>query len=451
MSIDASHAHIDPGAVVMSTLSADLRTLAAEAYTYLYPLVMMDVSRQQSINLPADTKPGFGPPNAFHHLREFPRADFRSVVRVNFDTLYSTAWLDLTRGPVQIDLPDTDDRYYTLPLYDMWTDVFASPGKRTTGTGAQSYVVVPRGWDGPLPDGITAIEAPTPYVWIIGRVQTNGPSDYEFVRGIQDGMSITPLDGDVRHDIDPDHDTDSDPLMVVTRMPPLDFFAYAADVLTRVPPHLTDFSVLQRIARIGIVPGRPFDASAFDSAEQEEIIAGAHAALMAMTAAIPTIGTAANGWTTFSDTTGVYGNKYFVRAVVALAGLGANPAEDAIYPLLVADADGEPVVGDNEYVLHFDADGLPPVAAFWSLTMYDAEGFQIPNELDRYALGDRDSLTYNDDGSLDLLLSPRNPGPGRESNWLPSKPGPIGAMLRLYAPDAEVIDRRWHPPVAQRR
>lgn len=433
----------------MSVLSADLRSLAYEAYVYLYPLVTMEVGRQQAMNLPADAKPGYGPSNAFHHLREFPRVDFRAVVRVNFDTLYSNAWLDLTRGPVRVDLPDTQDRYYTLPLYDMWTDVFASPGKRTTGTGPQSYVIFPRGWAGELPEGVAAIEAPTPFVWIIGRVQTNGPSDYDFVRSIQDGMRITPLQGDVSHEIDPDHDTDTDPLAVVNQKDPLDFFAYAADTLTRVPPHLTDFSVLARIAQLGIVPGQPFDASAFTAEERGEISAGARAALEDMTAAIPTIGTAANGWTTFSDTTGVYGNKYFVRAVVTLAGLGANPVEDAIYPLLVTDADGQPVDGSNDYVLHFDADQLPPVAAFWSLTMYDVEGFQIPNELNRYAIGDRDPLTYNEDGSLDLYLSPRNPGADREANWLPSQPGPIGAMLRLYAPAAQVISGSWHPPAVE--
>lgn len=181
----------------MSILSGDPRTLAREAYLYLYPLVTMEVSRQQGINLPADAKPGYGPPNSFHHLREFPPGDFRAVVRVNFDTLYSSTWLDLTAGPVRLDLPDTHDRYYTLPLYDMWTDVFASPGKRTTGTQAQSYVIAPPGWQGAPPDGVPVITSPTPYAWIIGRVQTNGPDDYGFVHAIQDGMAITPLVGEV--------------------------------------------------------------------------------------------------------------------------------------------------------------------------------------------------------------------------------------------------------------
>jgi hypothetical protein len=434
----------------MAVLSGDVRTLSHEAYVYLYPLVTMEVGRQQGINLPADAKPGYGPANAFHHLRTFPPADFRAVVRVNFDTLYSNAWLDLTHGPVRIDLPDTHGRYYLLPLYDMWTDVFATPGARTTGTGPQQYVITPPGWTGPTPSGVPVISAPTPYVWIIGRIQTNGPVDYDFVHSLQDGMSITPLQPVPPHQIDPDHDTATDPLKVVNDMPPLDFFRYAAQALKTSPPHATDFSILARISHLGFTPGQDFDPTRFTAEQITQIEDGATSALREMTAAIPVIGTAVNGWTTFSDTTGVYGNKYFVRAVVTVAGLGANPAEDALYPLLVNDADGEPVTGDRDYIVHFPAGQLPPVGAFWSLTMYDAEGFQIPNEISRFALGDRDPLTYNPDGSLDLYLSPNNPGPGRQANWLPSKPGPAGAMLRLYAPKPEVLDGRWQPPAVRK-
>ncbi len=160
----------------MSMLSGDPRSLSHEAYVYLYPLVTMEVTRRQAINVEPGSKPGFGPPNAFHHIRGFPPADFRGVVRPNFDTLYSSAWLDLTAGPVVLHAPDTDDRYYMLPLLDMSTDVFANPGKRTTGTGVQDIVVTAPADDGELPAGMTVIAAPTPWVWVIGRTQTNGPA-----------------------------------------------------------------------------------------------------------------------------------------------------------------------------------------------------------------------------------------------------------------------------------
>lgn len=434
----------------MSTLSDDLRTLSYEAALYFYPLVTMDITRLQAINAPAGTKPGFGPPNEFHHFRAFPTADFRNVVRPNFDTLYSSAFLDLTAGPVILHAPDTDDRYYMLPLIDMWTDVFANPGKRTTGTDAKDFVVTGPGYTGELPDGLPVIAAPTPYVWIIGRTQTNGPADYDAVHKVQDGYSITPVGEAPDHIVDPEYDTTTEPLKLVNNMSAADFFTYAADLLAVNPPHPTDFSQLARIANLGIVAGEPFDASRFSAEELAEIDTGRAAALQDMLAALNTLGTNIDGWTTFTETMGVYGNYYFKRAVVTLVGLGANPAEDAVYPLLTADADGNPVAGENDYVIHFDADKLPPAYAFWSVTMYDAEGFQVANELDRFAIGDRDPLTYNADGSLDLYLQHTNPGPVRESNWLPAPLGPLGITMRLYAPKREVLDGRWHPPAVHK-
>ena len=434
----------------MSTLSDDLRTLSYEAALYFYPLVTMDITRLQAINAPAGTKPGFGPPNEFHHFRAFPTADFRNVVRPNFDTLYSSAFLDLTAGPVILHAPDTDDRYYMLPLIDMWTDVFANPGKRTTGTDAKDFVVTGPGYTGELPDGLPVIAAPTPYVWIIGRTQTNGPADYDAVHKVQDGYSITPVGEAPNHVVDPEYDTTTEPLKLVNNMSTADFFTYAADLLAVNPPHPTDFSQLARIANLGIVAGESFDASRFSAEELAEIDTGRAAALQDMLAALNTLGTNIDGWTTFTETMGVYGNYYFKRAVVTLVGLGANPAEDAVYPLLTADADGNPVAGENDYVIHFDADKLPPAYAFWSVTMYDAEGFQVANELDRFAIGDRDPLTYNADGSLDLYLQHTNPGPERESNWLPAPLGPLGITMRLYAPKREVLDGRWHPPAVHK-
>ncbi|PJJ63864.1 DUF1254 domain-containing protein [Compostimonas suwonensis] len=434
----------------MSILADDLRTLSREAYMYLYPLVTMEISRQQVINLEADARPGFGPANEFHHLRTFPPADFRAVVRPNFDTLYANAWFDLTSGPVLLRVPDTDDRYYMLPMLDMWTDVFATVGKRTTGTGAQEYVLVGPGYAGPLPEGVTVIASPTSYGWIIGRIQTNGPSDYAAVHAVQDGLSLTPLVASPPHVIDPDHDSQTEALTIANRMDAFEFFTYAAEALKTTRPHATDFSILARIANLGIIPGRSFNADRFDLGQREQIQAGASDALHTLIDSIPTMGTATNGWTNFSDTTGVYGNDYFTRAGVTLAGLGANPPEDAIYPLLVDDADGDPVVGDRDYVLHFDADRLPPVAAFWSVTMYDAEGFQAANELDRFAIGDRNPLTYNPDGSLDIYIQHTNPGPDREPNWLPAPLGPLGINMRLYAPAPEALDGRWNPPAVRK-
>lgn len=430
----------------MSVLSDDLGTLSYEAALYFYPLVLMDISRLQALNAAAGSSPVAGPPNQFHHLRAFPTADFRAVVRPNFDTLYSSAWLDLTAGPVIVHAPDTEDRYYMLPMLDMWTDVFANPGKRTTGTAARDFVVMSPDHAGEVPPDLPVISAPTPHVWIVGRTQTNGPDDYPNVHRVQDGYGITLLSQAPEHVPQAGYDTKTEPLRLVMAMDPLEFFGYAARLLAANRPHPTDFSILARISGLGLVAGKPFAPDDFDAKQRTEIAAGWAAAQHDLMASLGAIGTHVNGWTIMKDNIGVYGNAYLQRALVALFGLGANPPEDAVYPLLVADADGDPITGEHSYVLHFDADALPPAAAFWSVTMYDGEGYQVANELNRFAIGDRDQLTYNADGSLDLYLQQGNPGADRAGNWLPAPGGPLGVTMRLYAPKRSVLDGTWSPP-----
>jgi hypothetical protein len=430
--------------------------IGVEACVYLYPLILMDVTRRVTTNVEAGKLPGFGPMNAFHHFRAFPTAEFRAVVRPNFDTLYSAAWLDLTNEPMIVSAPDTDGRYYMLPMLDMWTDVFAVPGKRTSGTNAQSYAVVLQRWDGAAPEGVQVIESPTPYVWIIGRTQTNGPKDYEAVHKVQDGFVVTPFSqwGKTPKPqtavIDPSVDMKTPPMVQVNTMPAATYFSYGAELMKRNPPHITDWSMVARMKQIGIAAGSSFD---FDAASPTVQAALEHAAvdgLKRMNDARQTIGRVVNGWQMITDTVGVYGNNYLKRAIVALIGLGANPAEDAIYPLNVSDANGEPLDGANKYLLHFKEEELPPVGAFWSVTMYDAEGFQVANELDRFAIGDRDTLKYNADGSLDIYMQHESPGADKESNWLPSPAsGTLGVTMRLYAPKAPALDGRWEPPATR--
>jgi len=430
------------------------QSIAQEAYVYLYPLVIMDVTRKQFINADPQVSPVGGPANAFTHVRTFPPADMRAVVRPNFDTLYSSAWLDLTGGPIVVSTADTAGRYFLLPMLDMWTDVFAVPGKRTNGTGAASFAVLPPGWNGQLPPQVEAIRAPTPHVWIIGRTQTNGPADYDAVHKVQDGYAITYLADwgkaprQIERKLDPAVDTKTDPLTQVNNMPAVAYFKYAAELMKVNPPHLTDWSVNARMRRIGLQPGKSFDDSKVSA---QVLAAGAKSGLQLMRDKAPTLARVVNGWQMNTDTMGVYGDYYLKRAIVAMGGLGANQPDDAVYPLGIFDADGKPVTAQNRYVLHFKKEELPPVDAFWSLTMYDAEGFQVANPLNRFAIGDRDSLKFNADGSLDLYIQNQSPGPERESNWLPTpESGALGLTMRLYAPRPAVLDGRWAPPAMSR-
>ena len=432
--------------------------IGMETYIYAYPLVTMDVTRRQATNVAAGKTVGRGPSNTFTHVRAYPTAEFRDVVRPNFDTLYSIAWLDLTKEPMVVSVPDTEGRYYLLPMLDMWSDVFAVPGKRTTGTKAASYAVVPPDWTGILPPNVERIDAPTPHVWIIGRTQTNGPKDYDAVHKVQDGYTITPLSRlginpatTSKVQIDPTVDMKTPPLDQVNKMSAADYFRYAAQLMAVNPPHETDWSTVARMKRIGLEVGKPFDVEKLPPSIRTALDRSAVDGLKAMYAKIPTMARTVNGWQMNTDTMGVYGDYYLKRAIIALVGLGANQPDDAIYPLLLADADGKPLKGESRYVLHFSKEELPPVGAFWSLTMYDEGGFQVANPINRFAIGDRDQLRYNADGSLDLYIQYDSPGDEKQSNWLSSPAsGTLGATMRLYAPAPEALDGRWNPPAVKR-
>jgi hypothetical protein len=436
----------------------DARQIASEGYLYFYPLLSMDVTRRVATNFPDGKVEGLGPANEFHNFAAFPTADFKTVVRPNFDTLYSSAWVDLTQGPVVMTVPDTGGRYYLMPILDMWSNALAVPGKRTSGTGAGNFDIVPQGWTGKLPEGVSAIEATTPHLWIIGRTQTNGVDDYDAVHKVQAGYKLTLLSdwgkepAKVEAKFDDTVDMKTAPKTQVDSMSAADYFKYAADLLKVNPPQVTDWSQLARLARIGIVPGQPWDMSKLDADEQKAIEDGVADAQKDMAENVGSIAPIVNGWQMNVSTMGVYGDFYFKRALVAQFGLGANQPEDAIYPLNLADADGKPVMGENTYVMHFDKADLPPVDAFWSLTMYDAEGFQVANAINRFAIGDRDKLKFNADGSLDLYIQHADPGGDKTANWLPAPAsGKLGLTLRLYAPKTAALDGRWVPPVVKKQ
>jgi hypothetical protein len=444
----------------------EARAIGIEAYLYFYPLLTMDLTRRQSTNIEAGKEFGKGPMNMFVNVPEYPPADFRGVVRPNFDTLYSVAWIDLTKEPVIVSVPDTGGRYYLLPMLDMWTDVFASPGWRTTGTGAGTFLVAPPNWrpdlrdryveEFKLPKDIQRIDATTPYVWIIGRTKTDGPADYDAVHKIQAGYKVTSLSDwgkapkPIEVKIDPAVDMKTPPKILVDTMPADKFFAYAAELLKTNPAHATDQPMIARLKRIGLEAGKTFDMTKADPAIRNGLANVPEDARKLMDWKVPTLARVVNGWSMNTDTMGVYGNYYLKRAIVSQLGLGANLPEDAIYPLNLGDESGKPLDGANNYTLHFEKETVPPVNAFWSITLYDSQGFQVANPLNRFAVSSWMPFKYNSDGSLDLYFQNENPGKDKEANWLPAPKGAFNLTMRLYSPKSDALTGKWVPPAVTR-
>jgi hypothetical protein len=405
--------------------------IGVDAYVYFYPLLTMDITRKQFTNIEPGKEFGKGPMNMFVSVPEYPPANFKGVVRSNFDTLYSIAWLDLTKEPLVIAAPDTAGRFYLLPMLDMWSDVFASPGWRTTGTNAAQFLVTPPGWTGTVPAGLNHLPAPTPFVWVIGRTKTDGAADYAAVHKIQAGYTVTPLSRlgkgaePVSVKIDPAVDMTTPPKIQVDTLSAADYFAYAAELLKVHPAHSTDQPLLAQLKRIGIEPGKSFDMNALDPEIKAALETAPKDAQALMAWKVPTLARVVNGWSMNTDTMGVYGNYYLKRAIVAQMGLGANLPEDAIYPLNMGDENGK------------------------TLTLYDPEGFQVGNGLNRFAVSSWMPFKSNADGSLDIYFQNESPGKELEANWLPAPKGPFNLTMRLYGPKAEALNGKWNPPAVK--
>ncbi|WP_291747189.1 DUF1254 domain-containing protein [Bauldia sp.] len=430
----------------------EAREIARDAYIYAYPLVLMEVSGHISTNVPEPTGSTSAPVNQFGHALAFPDPSFTVVVRPNADTLYSSLIFDVSKEPLVVTVPDSGGRYYLLPMLDNWTDVFASPGSRTTGNGAQVLAIVGPGWEGDLPAGIARYDSPTAGGWIGGRVQTNGTADYDAVHAFQNGLTAVPLSAygkpyePPKGEVDPNRDVSAPPDQV-DEMDAATFFATFADLMKSNPPHANDYPIIDRMKRIGIVPGEGFSVADQPQAIQDALNAAPEEALPLIKAAWAKAGVLENGWRTNLAAIGTYGADYLHRAGVAYGGLGANVPDDAVYPTAFADSEGRPFDSGRRYVMHFDKDQIPPVRAFWSLTMYNDRQLFADNPIDRYAIGDRDDLAFNPDGSLDLYIQRASPGADKDSNWLPApQSGSFTMNLRLYWPSFEVIDGRWSPP-----
>lgn len=432
---------------------------AVEAYIYAYPLVTMEITRRVITNV-AETEGTRGPMGHIIKLRRYPDAKFRDVTAPNADTLYTTAFFDVGDEPWVVSLPDLNDRYALFPMLDGWTTVFDVPGKRTTGTGAQTFVVTGPGWEGALPEGVKQYKSPTSIVWLLGRIYCTGtPEDYAEVHKLQDEVKLYPLSAwgkdwtAPKGKVDPAIDMKTAVREQVNKMDAVEYFTLFAELLKRNPPTDADAPMVAKLAELGIVPGRDFDKTKFDPAFAKRVPEVGFARIMMHFKFSDGDVQDIDGWG-FTTKTGIYGTNYLQRALITAIGLGANRPQDAIYPTSLKSDSGmikRAYDGSEKYVLTFKKGLTPPVSGFWSLTMYDAEYFFVDNPLDRYSISARQPLKANPDGSIDLLIQHESPGPDMESNWLPAPEGKFILMMRLYWPDEgnpSIIDGSWTiPPV----
>ena len=438
----------------MLLVMKDKIMLGAEAYLYGYPLVMMETTRIQSAKY-------IGPENQLRMVRQFPNAQFKEVVRPNVDTLYTTAFISMKEGPWAFEMPANNKRYELMPFMDAWTNVFASPGTRTSGNQGGTYLLAGPEWNGQVPKGMTLLKSPTDMVWLIGRTQTNGTADFATVHELQNRLRLSkwpqPPDSlsastDSKRDAQPSWQVSTEPsLTPVAQMKALnttEFFNRLMKLMVSNPPSPEDAPLLARLAQLEIKPGQAVHLSASNALS---FSLGRWIANQRVMKALNT--KAQDGsWSYPPSNLGRYGTDYNTRAAVAMVGLGANLPEDAMYPNTVLDHQGQALNGKHRYRLHFAANALPPVKAFWSITAYGADEFLIDNPLQRFAIGDRDPLVFNADGSLDLWVQATPPSQKEAaSNWLPVQMGaPFLLNARLYWPEDKALNGQWKMPVVER-
>lgn len=424
------------------TPSARGARIAAQAYVY----ALAPLEEQRVID-------NF-PPNVLLNVTQLSTPAQRLVVAPNVDTLYTTARLDLAAGPLVLHVPAERGRYYTMQLLDAYTNSFAYVGRRATGTGAGDWAIAGPGWHGPLPRGVHRIDAPTRTVWLLGRTLVGGPGDLAAAKAVQRGYALSRPGGDAP--IPPVF------LARSTLMPlPLPqglslFDALGATLASNPPAAAAQRGLLAGFASVGIGPGSSPSTDAAAAPRRPFLLAGIQSAQRSLARYAARIANASerahNGWLLPPCGVGNFGRNYLLRAYVANHALAANVPAEAIYPFAFVDHVGRKLTGARRYQVHFAPGELPPVRAFWSLTMYDASIFLVPNAIDRYAVSDRTAgLRRNRDGSLDVYLQRTAPRlAARRANWLPSPAGTFELALRLYQPKPVVLRGRWPLPTVFR-
>ncbi|MBP9007355.1 MAG: DUF1254 domain-containing protein [Methanospirillum sp.] len=452
-----------PPKIVQNSVPADISNekstkiweTVKDAYIFCYPLVLMDATMREHTNTVEPTNEK-APANQFQHDDQLKNADWRNVVSPNVDTLYSQAFLDLNSTALVFVKPKVD-RFCSVQVMDAYSntiDVIGSGGGATNPNDEEICLISGRGYQGEIPEGMTHISVPTNMAWIIVRIVCNGPDDLTNIEAIQKQLILVPLENYLNNDTytppkgSYNEENNFRPGDYVANLSPEEFFHAANRLMISNPPAPEDRPIVEKMKGINVGPGLEFDGKILG----EDASAQWHQMLDSMNPVLSTYFLSftenIGGWVYYPDPIAEWGTDYPYRAIIAQVAFGANPTYVAIYPETAYDSENQKVNGQNSYLLHFDEGMLPPVleGGFWSVTAYGSDSFLIPNEINRYSIQDRSNVTYNDDGSLDILLQAEKPDDELLNNWLPVGNEDFHLIMRIYLPDMDKITTTWRVP-----
>jgi len=427
--------------VIAKGLEADGYSLGVLAYTWGYPLVRMERVVREYTNVPYP-KPETSyraPLNTIGWARELATPAAKDMPTANNDTAYMSAVVLLDQ-PYIFSVPDTSDRYYVVNVFNMWHELEHYIGRRTTGTKAGKFALVPPGWKGSLPEGCTRLDVKTNTVWLWGRLRISQDEPTAPIHQLQDTFTLTPLDGRTgKAELPAMPPVDDDPFGFLTHLS----FALRDN---KVPA--ADEVLFAQFSRIGLTE-KGFDPSVMSDATRKGLLRGLADGPSVATASFASTALQREGWdwvTGLDD----FGFNYPLRAMIAGPYLGGNGEKEAMYPIRYTDSKGAPLTGESTYVLRFKE--APPVQAFWSLTIYNADDkMLVENEIDRYKVGtDTKGFVVSDNGSFEIPIQQKKPDGEYASNWLPAPKGNFYVILRLYQPNDDILSGKYVLPQLER-
>lgn len=439
-----------------------MEQLSREAYSYGYPLVLMDeTSRYTAAYSRTSDKQTKVPMYQFYHTRKVHDEKYHDIASLDNDMVYSTAWLDLGRDPVVLTVPASGKKFFVGGLLQGWSEIFGVVGSRVTGNQKQRFLLSGPQYQGEPPKGMKALRSATNLVWVPIRIYAGGGQETASARAFQDGLHLTPLSSWGKTTKTPPPMINIDRTLDLKKTPRDQVFAMSAeDYYTRLcalmvdnPPAPMDSAFLEKLRTLGIMPTKNFKFADLPEEARRalnESVKGAKNFILAHQGSFSPSGRLVNGWTVPLNSSN-FGTDYHRRAYEAYLGLGVLPPQDAMFPVAYEDNMGQQLMGENSYKITFAKDKMPPVNGFWSITMYQLPDINfVENVGRRYSLGQYSRMKTGPDGSLTIYVQPKSPGKNLESNWLPSGKGNYQLTLKMYWPKKEVVEGRWNPPVVER-